>query len=324
MAETYLVTGACGFIGARVTELLLDEGHRVVGFDNLNDAYDIRLKEWRLAQLQPRENFRYVQGDVEDADGVFDLVAEVEPRAIINLAARAGVRASMENPGVYLRTNVGGLLNILEAMRRLGVMKLVLASTSALYAGCEMPFTEDLPVNHPISPYAASKKAAEVLASTYHHLYSLDISILRYFTVFGPAGRPDMSPLRFLKWIDEGTPIELFGDGSQSRDFTYVDDIARGTVAALRPLGFETINLGGGQSPITIRAMIEAFAAELGQAPVIDQKPFNPSDMLHTQADIRKARRLLDWEPRTPPREGFRRTAAWYREHRAWLRQLKF
>ena len=169
--------------------------------------------------------------------------------SVLNLAARAGVRYSMENPHVYMTTNANGTLNLLEAMRRKEISKMVLASTSSLYAGQEMPFVETLPVNTPISPYAASKKAAEVMAYSYHNLYGLDISVVRYFTVFGPCGRPDMSIFRFIEWVEKGLPIELFGDGEQSRDFSYVDDIARGTIAAQKEVGYEIINLGGGNNP---------------------------------------------------------------------------
>jgi len=208
-------------------------------------------------------------------------------------------------------------------MREHGVKKMVLASTSSLYAGLPMPFTEELPVNTPISPYAASKKAAEVMAYTYHYLYGTDVTVVRYFTVYGPAGRPDMSPFRFIKWIDEGTPIELFGDGSQARDFTYVDDIADGTVRALKEVGYEIINLGGGKNPITITAMIGMMEERLGKKAVIDHKPFHKADMMETWADITKAGRILGWEPKISFDEGIRRTVAWHMENREWLRGVR-
>ena len=222
----YLVTGVAGFIASQVTTQLLAAGHTVFGVDNLNDYYDVRLKKHRLEQLNlvpGHGQFHFMQMDIEDLSACDRLFEGRKFSVIFNLAARAGVRYSMLNPHVYMSTNAIGTLNLLECMRKYEVKKMVLASTSSLYAGQPMPFTETLPVNTPISPYAASKKAAEVMAYSYHHLYQLDISVVRYFTVYGPAGRPDMSIFRFIKWIDEGQPIELFGDGSQSRDFTYVE-----------------------------------------------------------------------------------------------------
>jgi nucleoside-diphosphate-sugar epimerase len=187
-----------------------------------------------------------------------------------------------------------------------------MASTSSLYAGQKMPFTEDLPVNTPISPYAASKKAAEMLSYSYHYLYGIDISIVRYFTVYGPAGRPDMSIFRFIRWIDEGTPIELFGDGNQSRDFTYVEDIARGTIAAAKLVGFEVINLGGGMEPVTLNEVIQQIEQLLGKRAKLDYKPFHKADILETQADISKATKLLGWRPSVSLNQGIQKTVDWY------------
>ena len=317
-----LLTGAAGFIGWRTAELLLDGGHTVVGVDNFNDYYDVRLKKWRAAQLDGRVGYTPVDLDIEDRAGVEALFEAHRFDAVVNLAARAGVRASIENPYVYFTTNVTGTLNLLECMRLHEVGKLVLASTSSLYAGLPIPFTEVLPVNTPISPYAASKKAAEVLAYTYRHLYKLDVSVVRYFTVYGPACRPDMSILRFIRWIDDGRPLTLYGDGTQTRDFTYVDDIASGTVAALNPVGYEIINLGGGREPVSINTMIRTFEELLGKEAVIDRQPFHSADMQHTSADITKARRLLGWEPETSAADGFAKTVAWYKEHRDWVRVL--
>ncbi|HDK25697.1 MAG TPA: NAD-dependent epimerase/dehydratase family protein, partial [Candidatus Atribacteria bacterium] len=239
-----LVTGAAGFIGARVSEMLLEEGYQVIGVDNLNDYYDVNLKLWRLEKLKKNSNFIFYKISIENYNELKTIFQENCPEVVINLAARTGVRYSLENPFIYLSTNSGGNLNLLELCREYGVPKFVLASTSSLYAGQKMPFKESLPVNTPISPYAASKKAAEMMAYTYHFLYGLDVSILRYFTVYGPAGRPDMAIFKFIKWMMKGVPLEIFGDGQQERDFTYIDDIARGTIKALKPLGFEIINLG--------------------------------------------------------------------------------
>jgi len=321
--STYLVTGAAGFIAARTTQLLLEAGHTVVGVDNLNDYYDVRLKAHRLAALTPHPNFTFARLDIEQLATLEPLFQQHKFDAVLNLAARAGVRYSLENPFVYLATNAAGTLNLLELMRRYGVKKHVLASSSSLYAGQKMPFTEDLPVNTPISPYAASKKAAEVMAYPYHTLYGIDSSVLRFFTVYGPASRPDMAQLRFIKAIDEGRPIELFGDGTQARDFTYVDDIARGVIAALKPLGYEIINLGGGRNPVTLTTLIEKIEALLGKTARYDRKPFHVADIRETWADISKAERLLGWKPRTTLDEGLRLSIAWYQANRDWVKDLK-
>lgn len=320
--QTVLLTGAAGFIGFKTAERLLAGGFRVVGVDSFNDYYDVRLKEWRAQQLTPKEGFELVRLDIEDGQALSALFDRHRFDAVINLAARAGVRYSMENPHVYLSTNAQGTLNVLEAMRHHGVKKLVLASTSSLYAGQPMPFDETLPVNTPISPYAASKKAAEVMCFPYHHLYGLDVSIVRYFTVYGPAGRPDMSIFRFMRWIDEGTPLELFGDGSQARDFTYVDDIAEGTVRALKPVGYEIINLGGGNKPISMSSIIERLEALLGKKAVLDHKAFHATDLKATWANIGKAKQLLDWSPTVELDEGLRRTVEWYKANFAFVRSL--
>lgn len=311
-----LVTGAAGFIASRVTLQLLDQGVEVVAIDNFNDAYDARLKQHRMTWLDGREGLTFVEGDIEDKVLVNRLFDEYDFDVVFNLAARAGVRYSLENPDVYFSTNVDGTRHLLQAMRFHDVKKIVLASTSSLYAGLPMPFTEDKPVDRPLSPHAASKKAAEVLAYTYHHLFGLDVTILRYFTVYGPAGRPDMAPFRFIRWIDEGTTIEMFGDGSQARDFTYVDDIARGTILAAKPLGYEIINLGGGKRPTSLMQLIDAMEQRLGKKATIDHKPFHSADMMETWADISKARTLLGWEPTVELDEGLDHTIAWYRENR--------
>lgn len=317
-----LVTGCAGFIGWRTTELLIEQGHQVVGVDNLNDYYDVRLKQWRLNHLTQLEGFRFENADLDEQESITRLFENVAFDAVIHLGGRAGVRYSIENPHAYLKTNAVGTLSILETMRKHGVCKFVLSSTSSLYAGQDMPFLESLPVNQPISPYAASKKAAEAMAYTYHHLYDFDVSILRFFTVYGPAGRPDMAPLRFVRWIDEGTPITLYGDGSQSRDFTYIDDIAFGTIAALKKVGHEIVNLGGGNNPISISKMIETFENQLGKKAIINSQPFIKADMLHTWADISKAESILDWKPQVSFEEGTQRLVDWYRKEKDWVSQL--
>jgi nucleoside-diphosphate-sugar epimerase len=377
--QCYLVTGAAGFIASKVCEQLLAAGHTVVGVDNLNDYYDVRLKDYRLSRLlgetnwqpgtdpkvsiygatgegvgatrwpqrtagtlipgtssseirdlgitlQPRTRgcFTFHHLDIEDLESLSALFATHKFDAVFNLAARAGVRYSIAHPHVYLSTNTLGMINLLECQRKYGVRKQVLASTSSLYAGCPMPFTEDQPVNRPLSPYAATKKAAELMAYSYHHLFGLDISVVRYFTVFGPAGRPDMSVFRFIKWIDEGTPIELHGDGTQSRDFTYVDDIARGTILAAKPLGYEIINLGGGRNPISLKVVIAFIENALGKRATIAGKPFHIADIKETWADITKAERLLGWRPQISAEQGFQFSIEWHHTNRDWLRNVQF
>lgn len=320
---TLLITGCAGFIGARTVELALEAGHEVVGLDNLNDYYDVRLKKHRLERLLAHDGFRFLELDIENGEALDPIFAVRKFDAVINLAARAGVRASIEEPHVYMHTNTVGTLNLLERMVRYKVPKFVIASTSSLYAGLPMPFTEDALVTRPISPYAATKLAAEALSHVWHHLHGIDVSVLRYFTVYGPAGRPDMAPFRFSEWIRRGEPITLYGDGSQTRDFTYIDDIARGTLAALKPLGYEIINLGGGKTPVAVNEMIRALESHLGEEAIIDYQPFQDVDMKDTSADVSKAARLLEWSPTTPPSEGFKLTAEWHKEEGAWLSEIR-
>ncbi len=319
---TYLVTGAAGFIGSKVAELLLRDGHTVVGVDNLNVAYDVRLKEWRLAQLQPLPGFIFRRLDITDKAGLEALFQEYAFGAVLNLAAWAGVRRSVENPWVYVDTNVTGTLNLLELCKRFEVPKFVLASTSSLYGKDNpMPYREDANTDHPLSPYAASKKAAEALAYTYHYLYGLDVTVFRYFTVYGPAGRPDMSLFRFVKWISEGEPVVVFGDGQQKRDFTYVDDIARGTILGLKPLGYEIINLGS-DTPVVLMDAIRLIERLTGSEANLVFKPRHPADVLATWADIGKAERLLGWRSQTAFAMGVEHLVHWYQEHRSWAAEI--
>ena len=317
----YLVTGAAGFIGSKVTEMLLDSGHNVTGADNLNDAYDLRLKQWRLKQLEERPSFTFRHLDVTDRAHVQELFSS-EFEAVINLAARAGVRMSVQNPWIYIDTNVTGTLNLLEACKDAGVKKFVLASTSSLYGTQNpQPWNENADTDAPISPYAASKKAAEALCYTYHHLYDIDVSVLRYFTVYGPAGRPDMSMFRFVQWIVEGRPVVLFGDGTQTRDFTYVDDIARGTIAALKPVGYEVINLGSDR-PQVINNVIALIETLVEKKATVRREPADPTDLLATWADVAKAERLLDWKPEYHFEQGARNLVSWYLDNRDWARDI--
>jgi UDP-glucuronate 4-epimerase len=319
----YLVTGAAGFIANKVCALLLEQGHAVVGLDNMNDAYDVRLKHWRLARLKQNPNFCFYRQDVCDRPGL-DAVFEAHPdiTGVINLAARAGVRASVENPWIFLETNTTGTLNLLEACRRYKIDKFVLASTSSIYGNdAPQPTPETAPSSKPLQPYSASKKGAEAMCHAYHFLNGIDVTVVRYFTVYGPAGRPDMVMFRFMKWIAEGEPVRLNGDGEQSRGFTYLDDIARGTVAGLKPLGYEIINLGGHET-ITINAMIRILEEKLGKQAEVVRYPAHKADMNSNWADVSKARRLLDWAPQVSLQEGIGRMVDWYLQEREWASQV--
>lgn len=321
----YLVTGAAGFIASRVAEMLLEGGHSVVGVDNLNDAYDVRVKEYRLKRLISSPKFVFHRLDISERSSLEQLTRMGEPHfdAVINLAARAGVRQAVENPWVYIDTNVTGTLNLLEMCCRLKIPKFILASTSSVYgANAPLPTPEDADSDHPLQAYAASKKGAEALCHVYHYLYGLDVTVVRYFTVYGPAGRPDMSMFRFTQWISEGLPVRLNGDGEQSRGFTYVDDIARGTILGLKPLGYEIINLGGHET-IRINQLIAMLEELIGRKAKVIRQPAHPADMLANWADIQKARRLLGWEPQVPILDGVNRLVAWYLAEREWARQIQ-
>ena len=319
----YLVTGAAGFIAARVAEMLLDGGHTVVGVDNLNDAYDVRIKHWRLNRLTGRAGFTFHVLDISDRNAVAGLSAEPSGfDAIINLAARAGVRPSLKDPWVYYESNVMGTLNLLDLARSQGVPKFVIASTSSIYgANAPLPTPETYDSNHPIQPYAASKKAAEVLCYTYHMQYQIDVSVVRYFTVYGPAGRPDLAIFRFVQWVSEGRPVRINGDGEQSRGFTYIDDIARGTILALQPLGYEIINLGGHET-ITINNLVRLVEEVTGKKAQVVHGPPDRADMLANWANVDKARQLLGWQPQVGQREGIGTLVAWYNQERAWASQI--
>lgn len=314
----YLVTGCAGFIGSRISAQLLDAGHIVIGVDNINDAYDPQLKHWRLTTLQGREGFDFHQIDICDRSDMENAIGEDPFDAVINLAARAGVRQSVRQPDLYYRSNVDGALNLLELAVKRDIPHFVQASTSSLYgASNPRPFREDADISRPLSPYAASKGAAEMLCYSFHNLFELNITVLRYFTVYGPAGRPEMSVFRFVQWISEGRPLRLYGDGHQERDFTYVEDIARGTIAALDVEGFEVINLGSDR-PVSILELIKQIEEEVGREAIIEQLPEAPADVRATWADIQKARSLLGWAPSTDLAQGIRETISWYQTERSW------
>jgi UDP-glucuronate 4-epimerase len=288
----------------------------------MNDAYDVRMKEYRLRQLQAMPGFTFHKLDISDKSIVERFKGE-QFDAVINLAARAGVRASVENPWVFVETNVVGTLNMLELCRQSGTRKFLLASTSSIY-GEDPPYPtpETASSDKPLQPYAASKKGAEALTHSYHYLYGLDISVVRYFTVYGPAGRPDLALFRFTQWISEGRPVQIYGDGEQSRGFTYLDDIARGTIQALKPLGHEIINLGG-HEVITINDLVSLVEEVVGKKAVVEYGPPNLADMRSNWADVSKAGKLLGWEPQVDLREGVRRLAEWYTRERSWAKDVR-
>ena len=317
----YLVTGAAGFIGARTAEFLIKDGHTVLGIDNLNDAYDPRMKEYRLQKMQAMPGFTFHKLDISDKS-IIDQFKDEKFDGVINLAARAGVRYSVENPWVFVESNVIGTLNLLEICRVTGTKKFIIASTSSIYGGDPpYPTPESAPSSEPLQPYAASKKGAEAMCHAYHHLYDIDVSVVRYFTVYGPAGRPDLALFRFVQWISEGRPVRVNGDGEQSRGFTYVDDIARGTILALKPVGYEVINLGG-HEVITINNLIKLIEEVVGRKADIQYGPPNPADMFTNWADVSKAGELLGWEPQFNMRDGVKRLVEWYNAEREWARDI--
>ena len=329
--KNVLVTGCAGFIGWKVAEKLLAENINVVGIDNMNDYYDTKLKEWRLQQLKVKSEKSKVEKDIEfffkKSDiGNFDEIKKIfsshKIDAVINLAARAGVRASVEDPWIYLDTNTKGTLNLLECCKDFGVKKFVLASTSSLYSFNEMPFRETDRTDSPLAPYSATKKAAEALCYSYHYLYNLDISIPRYFTVYGPAGRPDMSIFIFIKNIDNSIPITVFGDGKQKRDFSFIDDIADGTIKCLQPFGYEIFNLGNDNS-VVLMYVINLIENALGKKALMNFSPRHPADVVATWAHIEKSKEKLNWYPKTTIEEGILKTIQWYHENREFVNSLK-
>ncbi|MBL8091391.1 MAG: GDP-mannose 4,6-dehydratase [Anaerolineales bacterium] len=317
----YLITGAAGFIAARTAEMLLEQGHTVIGIDNINNAYDPKIKEYRLKRLQAINGFTFHKLDISDKS-IIEKFKHEKFDAVINLAARAGVRYSVDNPWVFVETNMIGTLNMLELCKQNGIKKFIVASTSSIY-GEDPPYPtpENASSSEPLQPYAASKKGAEAMCHAYHHLYGIDVSILRYFTVYGPAGRPDLAHLRFTQWISEGKPVRVNGDGNQSRGFTYIDDIARGTILALKPLGFEVINLGG-HEVISINDLIKIMEDVIGKKAIVQYGAPNPADMITNQADVSKAGELLGWEPQFNMRQGVEKLVEWYNQEREWAKDI--
>ncbi|HEU0297350.1 MAG TPA: NAD-dependent epimerase/dehydratase family protein [Anaerolineales bacterium] len=317
----YLVTGAAGFIGARTAEMLIQDGHTVAGIDNVNTAYDPRMKEYRLKRLLEMPSFAFRKLDISDKS-IIDQLKNEKFDGLINLAAWAGVRASVRNPWIYVESNMTGTLNMLELCRQTGTRKFIMASTSSIYGeNPPYPTPESASSSEPLQPYAASKKGAEAMAHAYHHLYGIDVTVLRFFTVYGPAGRPDLSIFRFVQWISEGRPVRVNGDGEQSRGFTYIDDIARGVILALKPVGYEIINLGG-HDVITINNLIKLVEEVVGKKATVQYGPPDPADMRSNWADVTKAGELLGWEPQFGMRAGVERLVEWYNAEREWAKDV--
>ena len=312
----FLVTGGAGFIGSHVCERLLHAGHAVWAFDDLNNFYDPLIKRGNLRDIQSlAKPFEFIHGDITDAGAVEEVFREVRFDQVIHLAARAGVRPSLEQPALYQRVNVEGTVNILEAARGNGVRKLTLASSSSVYGvNAKVPFAENDPIFSAISPYAASKLACEALGHVYHHLYGLDVVMLRFFTAYGPRQRPDLAIHKFTRLIHEGKPIPVFGDGGTARDYTYVSDIVDGVFACTqREFGYAVFNLGESQT-VTLSRLIGLIEAALGKKAVLDRQPLQPGDVPITYADVTKARAQLGYAPRVKIEEGILLFADWFRQ----------
>jgi len=322
--NTVLLTGAAGFIGSHVARNLLANGYAVVGLDNMNDYYDPRLKQYRVDRLLPLGAFRFANVDVRDARALETLFTGERLNAVIHLAAMAGVRYSQEHPDEYVTTNIGGTLNILRLAEKHGVGKIVFASSSSVYSGSAMPFREESVTDSPISTYGATKKSGELLMHAFHAQHGICVAVLRYFSVYGPQGRPDMSYFRFIRAIDEGVPLHIHGDGSQSRDFTYVDDAARATVEALNLDGFHVLNVAGGKDPVSLNTLVELTAGLLGKQAMVRYGERHATDLERTQADISKAIDALRWKPRVEFREGLRSAVEWHVENRDFVRSLRY
>jgi UDP-glucuronate 4-epimerase len=317
-AGATLVTGSAGFIGSHLVEALLSEGRRVVGLDDFNDYYDPGIKRWNIRGATASPAYQLIEGDIRDP-AVVGRVFDMGPfDAVIHLAARAGVRPSLKDPLLYDSVNVSGTTALLEATRRNPSTHFVFGSSSSVYGSeCPVPFSESVAADRPSSPYAATKRAGELTAYAYHHLYGIPVTCLRFFTVYGPRQRPDMAIHKFARLIEEGLPVEIFGDGNSRRDYTYVDDIVRGVVQAARtPAGYRIYNLGT-TATTALSELIDLLATCLGKPARVVGLPEQPGDVPITFADISRARQDLGYQPATPLAEGISRFVAWLRERQA-------
>ena len=309
-----LVTGGAGFIGSHLTDRLLADGRPVVALDNFDPFYDASWKRKNIEAALRHPAYRLVRGDIRDAAALDDACGGAPIDAVVHLAARAGVRPSIEDPAGYVSVNLDGTVSLLEACRRRGVGRFVFGSSSSVYGNNEkVPFAEDDPVDHPISPYAATKRGGELLAHTYHHLFGMKVACLRFFTVFGPRQRPDLAIRKFAMLMADGRELPVFGDGTSGRDYTYVSDIVDGVVRSLdRASGFHIWNLGGSH-PVALNDLVATLARGLGKQPRIQRLPPQPGDVNRTWADVSRAKRDLDWAPRTGFQEGMDSFFAWFR-----------
>jgi len=314
-----LVTGGAGFIGSHVAEYLLNRGDDVVIVDEMNDYYDLNIKKKNLELLRkkyPEQDRLSIHfGDICDVEFIEALFADEKPGWICHMAARAGVRPSIQDPYIYIHSNVEGTTRLMDLSSKYGIKNFVFASSSSVYGGSKATFfSEDEAVDNPVSPYAATKKACELLAYTYYHLYKLNVTGLRFFTVYGPRGRPDMAPFKFIDRVSRGVEIQQFGDGKSSRDYTYIDDIVEGVVRSIdRPYGYQVFNLGKG-SGTSLKEFIDLVQKHVGKTAKIRVMPDQPGDVPYTCADVRKAERMLGYKSTVSFEEGIRRTANWYRE----------
>lgn len=314
-----LVTGGAGFIGSNVAEYLLGRGDDVVIIDEMNDYYDTNIKQANLDHLRSmfpdKDRLSIYKGDICDEQLMEEIFAKERPKWVCHMAARAGVRPSIQDPYIYIHSNIKGTTHLMELSHKYGVENFVFASSSSVYGGSRSSyFSESENVDNPVSPYAASKKACELLAYTYHHLYNLNISALRFFTVYGPRGRPDMAPFKFIDRISRGVEIQQFGDGSSSRDYTYISDIVDGVVRAIdRKHKYEVFNLGKG-SGTSLKDFINLVQKHTGQAAIINVMPDQPGDVPYTCADVNKASKLLGYNSKISFEEGIKRTVAWYNQ----------
>ncbi len=309
-----LLTGAAGFIGSNLCERLLLQGHQIVGIDNFNSFYSPKIKEKNTKKSLKHRNFSLVKGDILDRELLNKIFADYEFKKVIHLAAWAGVRPSIENPSVYQKTNLEGTVNLLECCRNSGVEKFIFASSSSVYGNQEkVPFSESDPANEPISPYAATKRAGELLCYTWHKLFGLDISCLRFFTVYGPRQRPEMAIHKFCRALSRGERIRLFGDGLSSRDYSYIEDITAGIEAALeRCQGYRIYNLGGSKTT-SLLELVQLLSRALNCTPEVEHLPHQPGDVQRTYADIRRAQEELGYAPQVNIEEGIRRFVEWFR-----------
>ncbi len=311
-----MVTGGAGFIGSHVCDTLLEKGKKVVCADNLNSYYPQKIKIKNISHNLDNPDFHLMVKNLSAKEKVEDIFKAHKIDKIIHLAARAGVRPSIERPDLYQESNVQATVNLLEASKKHGVKHFVFASSSSVYGNCkQVPFHEELDVNNPISPYAASKRSCELFCHTYHHLFSMNITCLRFFTVYGPRGRRDMAPFLFTDAVHKGKPITMFGDGTTKRDYTYISDIVDGIIKAMeKPMGFEVINLGNSDT-VELKRFIAVIENTVGKKANIKTKPMMPGDVDITFADISKAKHLLGWEPKTKIEEGLKLFYEWYKEN---------